>query len=35
MVNHLWCPNPLITPVLGLHQKLGYKREAAKASRKS
>jgi glycosyltransferase involved in cell wall biosynthesis len=34
MVNRLWCPNPLLSSVLALHQELGYKREAAKASRK-
>ena len=34
MVNRLWCPNPLLSFVLALHQKLGYKRETAKASRK-
>jgi cellulose synthase/poly-beta-1,6-N-acetylglucosamine synthase-like glycosyltransferase len=34
MINRLWCPNPLLTSVLALHQKLGYKQEAARASQK-
>ena len=35
IVNRMWCPNPLTTMVLTLHQKLGYNREAAKESRKA
>jgi glycosyltransferase involved in cell wall biosynthesis len=35
VVSHFWCPNPLLSTVLALHQKLGYKRQASKASRKT
>jgi glycosyltransferase involved in cell wall biosynthesis len=35
IVNRVWCPNPLTATVLGLHQKVGYRREAAKSSRKT